>query len=98
MAISHSGCHVTTRASSHVRSRAVSNFHRGRDEFKVTKNSSLLFYDKVKESGDCTPSRWYKMNERTDRDSDAVAAETVSRLCYWLISLILTSGTHCLID
>ncbi len=33
------------------------------------------------------------MNERTDRDSDAVAAETVSRLCYWLISLILTSGT-----
>ncbi len=25
------------------------------------------------------------MDERTDRDSDAVAAETVSRLCYWLI-------------
>ncbi len=49
MAISHSGCHVTTRASSHVRSRAVSNFHRGRDEFKVAKNSSLLFYDKVKQ-------------------------------------------------
>ncbi len=25
------------------------------------------------------------MDERTDRDSDAVAAVTVSRLCYWLI-------------
>ncbi len=25
------------------------------------------------------------MDERTDRDSDAVAAATVSRLCYWLI-------------
>ncbi len=25
------------------------------------------------------------MDERTDRDSDAVVAETVSRLCYWLI-------------
>ncbi len=25
------------------------------------------------------------MDEQTDRDSDAVAAETVSRLCYWLI-------------
>ncbi len=36
MAISHSvSRHVTTRPSSHARSRAVFNIHRGRDEFKA---------------------------------------------------------------
>ncbi len=49
MAISHSVCHVTTRPSSHARSRAVFNIHRGRDEFKAEKNSSLLFHEKVKQ-------------------------------------------------
>ncbi len=34
---------------SHPRSRAVSNIHRGRDEFKAAKNSLLLFYEKVKQ-------------------------------------------------
>ncbi len=46
MAISHSVCHVTTRPSSHARSRAVLNIHRGRDEFKAAKNSSLTFLRK----------------------------------------------------
>ncbi len=49
MAISHSVCHVTTLPSSHARSRAASNIHRGHDKFKAAKNSSLLFYDKVKQ-------------------------------------------------
>ncbi len=36
---------------------------------------------------------WHKMDERTDRDSDAVACSDRISTCYWLISLILTSGT-----
>ncbi len=39
MAISHSVWHVTTRPSSHARSHAVFNIHRGRDQFKAAKNS-----------------------------------------------------------
>ncbi len=31
------------------KSRAVFNIHRARDEFKAAKNSSLLFYEKVKQ-------------------------------------------------
>ncbi len=49
MAISHSDCHVRTRPSSHPWPRAVFNIHRGHDEFKVAKNSSLHFYEKVKQ-------------------------------------------------
>ncbi len=42
--------------ASHARSRAASNIHRGRDEFKVAKKSSLLFYEKVKQrKGAFTP-------------------------------------------
>ncbi len=34
----------------------ASNIHRGHDEFKAAKNSSLLFYEKVKQ---CKLALWY---------------------------------------
>ncbi len=49
MAISHSVSHVTTRPSSHAWSCAAFNIHRGHDEFKAAKNSSHLFYEKIKQ-------------------------------------------------
>ncbi len=49
MAISHSVRHVTTRPSSHPRSRAVSTFIELAMSSKRQKNASLLFYEKVKQ-------------------------------------------------
>ncbi len=43
----HGNQSLTTRPSSHARSRAVFNIL-GRDEFKAAENTSLLFYEKVK--------------------------------------------------
>ncbi len=49
MAISHSVRHVTTRPSSHPRSRAVFNIYRARDEFKAAKTLHSFLYEKVKQ-------------------------------------------------